>query len=144
MMGPMPGSCLYPAKRMPRSVREEFDSLHARAKRLGYRLIRRKSDYLLWRVDWPSPIPSLGARSTLDEIAEQLDSIARSPRYQLDLTRRNTAINVTHEPHGITTVWIDEFPGNMFVLWPGECDGRKAIVHSSYQPHLGNWERIED
>jgi len=119
--------------------------LTGRAWALGYRLVKRRDDYLLWGVHERRPISVMHSAVTLDApggIADMLDGIARLPRYCLQL-QDNPRVEVVTRSNGRRIV-RDTATGDFFMLKPGEHRGAtRLIVHAKYPPPIGNWSSAE-
>jgi hypothetical protein len=118
-----------------------LDELTARAWALGYRLVKREHDYLLWGVHQRKPMEVTHSAPTLDasgDIADMLDAIAGLPRYCLELSG-NSRVQVVAQANGRRIV-RDTATGEFFKLLAGEHVGAPRItVHAKYPPPVGNW-----
>jgi hypothetical protein len=120
---------------------ERLKQLTERAWALGYRLVKREHDYLLWGVHQRRPIPVTHTAVALDGaggIAEMLDGIARLPRYCLEL-QANPTVEVVTRSNGRRIV-RDTATGDFVMLKPGEHVGATRLtVHAEYPPSIGKW-----
>jgi len=125
---------------------ERLKQLTERAWALGYRLVKREHDYLLWGVHQRRPIVATQSAVTLDAdggIADMLDGMARLPRYCLEL-QGNPRVEVAARANGRRIV-RDTATGDFFMLKPGEHAGAtRLIVHAKYPPAIGNWSSAHD
>jgi hypothetical protein len=120
-----------------------WDKEVARAKRLGYRLINRADNYLLWRVDQPTPLLNLSYTS-LDELTEELDNIEAQPRWSLDLSTATRELLDVAASDGLALVTDRTDHIQTFLLWPGEWENGRLVVHSSQAPRIGSWEQCPE
>jgi hypothetical protein len=125
---------------------ERLKELTERAWALGYRLIKRDHDYLLWGVHQRRPILATHTAAALDGdrgIAEMLAGIATLPCYCLQL-QDNPGVEVTANTSGRRII-RDTATGDFFVLLPGEHqDATQLIVYAKYPPSIGNWSSTDD
>ena len=124
---------------------ERLKELTERAWALGYRLVKRSHDYLLWGIHQRRPIAVTHTAVTLDEdgdIADMLEGIARSTRYCLEL-QDNPRVDVVTRSSGRRIV-RDTATGDFFMLQPGEHGGAaQLIVYAKYPPSIGNWSTTD-
>lgn len=125
---------------------QRLKELTGRAWALGYRLIKRNHDYLLWGVHQRRPILATHTAAALDGdrgIAEMLAGIARLPCYCLQL-QDNPAVEVTANTSGRRII-RDAATGDFFVLLPGEHeDAPQLTVYAKHPPSIGNWSSTDD
>jgi hypothetical protein len=125
---------------------ERLKELTERAWALGYRLIKRNHDYLLWGVHQRRPILATHTAGALDGdrgIAEVLAEIAKLPCYCLQL-QDNPGVEVTANTSGRRIV-RDTATRDFFMLLPGEHeDATQLIVNAKYPPSIGNWSSTDD
>jgi hypothetical protein len=124
---------------------ERLNELTARAAALGYRLVSREHDYLLWGIHQRRPIVATHSATTLDGeggIADLLDGIARFPSYCLQL-QGNPRVQVVAQANGQRIV-RDTSTGEFFKLRADEHqDATTITVHAKYSPPIGNWSTAD-
>jgi hypothetical protein len=124
---------------------ERLRELTERAWALGYRLVKRSHDYLLWGVHQRRPILATHTAVTLDGdggIADMVEGIASSTRYCLEL-QDNPRVEIVSRSSGRRIV-RDTATGDFFMLQPGEHKGAtQLIVYAKYAPPIGNWSSAD-